>query len=269
MQELGMGGLLGVSRGSMEAPKLVVLKYFGDPGCRDITAYVGKGVTFDSGGLSLKPPPRMIAMKRDMAGAACVLAAMKAIARLGLQTNIMAILPLCENMPGGNALQPGEIISTLSGKTVEVHSTDAEGRIILADAVTYAVQLGATRLVDVATLTGISQALGNVTAGIVDNNSEWCYKVVSAGAATDERLWRFPNYSEYKELLKSPFADLKNSADSAYTIAGGLFIGEFVEGRPWVHIDIAGTAWSDTACGINPLGASGTMVRMLIELAKQ
>ena len=269
MQELGMGGLLGVSRGSMEAPKMVVMKYFGNPGCSAMTAYIGKGVTFDSGGLSLKPLSQMIYMKRDMAGAASVLAATKAIARLGLQVNIMAILPLCDNMPGGNALQPGEIIRTLSGKTVEVHSTDAEGQIILADAVAYAIHLGATRLVDVATLSSISQALVNVAAGIVDNNSEWCYQVVTAGLATDERLWRFPNYLEYKELLKSPFADLKNSSDIASTITGGLFIGEFVDGRPWVHIDIAGTAWNDTSSGINPAGASGTMVRTLIELANQ
>ncbi|MEI6285157.1 MAG: leucyl aminopeptidase [Bacillota bacterium] len=268
MQELGMGGLLGVSRGSSEAPKLVVLKYYGAPDSSELTAYVGKGVTFDSGGLSLKQPATMIAMKRDMAGAACVLAATKAIAQLGLRTNIMTIMPLCENMPSGNALQPGEIIRTLSGKTVEVHSTDAEGRIILADAVTYAVHLGATRLVDVATLTAITNTLGNVTAGIIDNNSEWCYKVVTAGAAADERLWRFPNYSEYKELLKTPFADLKNSSATSGTVAGGLFIGEFVDGRPWVHIDIAGTAWNDNPYGINPAGASGSMVKTLIELAK-
>jgi len=269
MQELDMGGLLGVARGSSEAPKLVVIKYYGAPQSSEMTAYVGKGITFDSGGLSLKQPAMMTIMKRDMAGAAAVLAAMKAIAQLGLPANIMAVLTLCENMPSGSALQPGEIIRTMSGKTVEVHSTDAEGRIVLADAVTYAVHLGATRVVDVATLTGVCrQALGNLTAGIVDNNSEWCYKIVSAGVAADERLWRFPNYSEYKELLKSPFADLKNSSVVAGAIAGGLFIGEFVDNCPWVHIDIAGTAWNDTALGINPAGASGSMVKTLIELAK-
>lgn len=270
MQELGMGGLLAVSRGSAESPKLVVLKYFGNSKSNDCIAYIGKGITFDSGGLSLKPSLSMLTMKHDMAGAASVLAAVKAIAQLQLQANVIAVMPLCENMPGGSALQPGEIIRMLSGKTVEIHSADAEGRIILADAVAYAVHLGAIRLIDVATLTGnCHQTLGNVTAGIVDNDSAWCYEVVAAGAAADERLWRFPNYTEYRELLKSSFADLKNSSKIAGAIAGGLFIGEFVDKCPWVHIDIAGTAWNDTATGMNPAGASGSMVRTLVELAKR
>ena len=268
MQEHNLQGLLAVSKGSSEAPRMVVLKYQGASQCADWTAYVGKGVTFDSGGLSLKPAPAQITMKSDMSGAAIVLAALRAIARLRLSANIMAILPLCENMPSGDAYRPGDILPMANGKTVEIHSTDAEGRLILADAVHYAHKAGAARIIDIATLTGAcARALGKITTGLVDNNSEWCYQVIAAAAAADERVWRFPNYSEYKELLKSPYADYKNSAEAG-AITGGLFIGEFVENTPWVHVDIAGMAWNDKAVGINPAGASGVMIRTLIELAK-
>lgn len=269
MKENGMGALLGVAQGSVEPPKLIVLKYLGNPASQETIAYVGKGITFDSGGISIKPSQNMDEMKRDMAGGGAVLGAMMAIGQLKPKINILAVVPCTENMPSGSALRPGDIITSMSGKTIEVLNTDAEGRLILADAVTYAKRLGATKIIDLATLTGACVVgLGTVYSGVITNNREWCHTVIDAAQQADEKMWELPSDEEYLEQIKSSIADLKNSGGRpGGTITAGLFIGQFAEKTPWVHVDIAGTSDADKEKGYNLKGGTGAGVRTLIQLA--
>lgn len=270
MEERGMGALLAVAQGSAEPPKMIVLKYRGKDEWDDVLALVGKGLTFDSGGISLKPAANMYEMKMDMGGSAAVLGAMEIIGRLKPKTNVLAVIPSTENMPGGKALKPGDVITSLSGKTIEVRNTDAEGRLILADGITYAKQLGANRIVDVATLTGaIIVALGDITTGAVTNDEDFMIDVLEASEDTGEWIWRLPNYKPYKEKVKSSdVADLNNAPGrDAGSITAGLFLGEFAEETPWVHLDIAGTAWSAKANDLTPQGGTGIIARTLATLA--
>lgn len=269
MEKLGMGALLAVAKGSEEPPKLIVLKYKGLEKWEDVTAFVGKGLTFDSGGYSLKPREGMEEMKMDMGGAAAVLGAMEIIGELKPKANVIAVIPSTENLINGAALKPGDVIASLSGKTIEVKNTDAEGRLILADGVTYAKQLGANRIVDVATLTGaVMIALGEYTTGAITNDEEWMEDVLHAAIDAGEWVWRLPNYQPYKEMLKtSDVADLNNAPGRlAGAITAGLFIGEFVGDTPWVHLDIAGTGWHSKSSSIGPKGGTGAMVRTLARL---
>ncbi|SDF76090.1 leucyl aminopeptidase [Sporolituus thermophilus] len=269
MREQNMHALLAVAQGSYEPPKMIVLKYTGDPHSKDVLGFIGKGITFDSGGISLKPSEGMQEMKDDMAGGAAVLGAMAAIARLKPKVNIIGVVPCTENMPSGKALKPGDVISSLEGKTIEIVSTDAEGRLILADAVAYARKLGATHLIDIATLTGACVvALGSNASGVISNNREWCRQVIDAAEEAGEKLWELPNFVEYQEQIKSHIADLKNSGGrQAGAITAGLFIGHFVGQCPWVHIDIAGTASIDKERGYNVKGGTGVGVRTLVQVA--
>ncbi|MBP2640028.1 MAG: cytosol aminopeptidase [Firmicutes bacterium] len=266
-----MHALLAVARGSSEPPKMIILTYKGDPDSSELTALIGKGITFDSGGISIKPSENMCEMKDDMAGGAAVLGAMEAIGQLRPKTNVIAVIPCTENMPSGNALKPGDVISSQKGSTIEIISTDAEGRLILADAVNHAIKLGVTRIIDVATLTGACiTALGNVASGVLTNNEAWWEMLKSASLSTGEKMWRLPLFEEYKEQIKSDIADLKNTGGRpAGTITAGLFIAHFAANTPWLHIDIAGTANSDKENGYNVKGASGVGVRTLVELIQR
>ena len=265
----GMGGLEGVSRGTAEEPQLIVLRYQAG-GEGETLGLVGKGVTFDTGGISIKPAGGMHEMKMDMSGAAAVLEAVSAIAKLELRINLLAVIPATENMPSGTALKPGDIITQLNGKTVEVLNTDAEGRLILADGLCYAVELGADRIVDLATLTGaVVIALGSTYAGLISNDDEWAEEIQGAAGRTGELAWRLPLHPEYKELTKGTDADLTNASAKrkASTIYAGSFLEEFVDGKPWVHLDIAGTAW-DVGREYVGKGPSGFGVRLLVDLAR-
>jgi leucyl aminopeptidase len=268
LEAQGMGGLLAVGQGSVEEPKLIVLRYAGG-GESSTLAFVGKGVTFDTGGISLKPGAGMQEMKMDMSGAAAVLEAVGAIAELGLPVDLIAVVPATENMPSGTAIKPGDVITQYNGKTVEVNNTDAEGRLILADALAYAVEQGAARVVDIATLTGaVEVALGSTYAGLVSNNDELSAEVSRAGEETGELVWRLPLHPEYKELMKGTVADLSNLAKKrkAGTITAASFLEEFVGETPWAHLDVAGTSWD---VGREYVGddANGFGVRLLVELA--
>jgi leucyl aminopeptidase len=265
----GMGGLEAVSRGTAEEPKLIVLRYEAG-GDGETLGLVGKGVTFDSGGISIKPSQAMHEMKMDMSGAAAVLEAVDAITTLELPLNLVAVIPATENMPSGTATKPGDIITQLNGKTVEVNNTDAEGRLILADALTYCVELGADRIVDLATLTGaVLIALGSTYAALISNDDAWAAKVEEAALHTGELAWRLPLHPEYKELTKGTAADLTNASAKrkAGTIYAGSFLEEFVDDRPWVHLDIAGTAW-DVGREYVGKGPTGFGVRLLVDLAR-
>ncbi len=272
MQQLKMGGLLAVARGSTEEPKMITLKYFGKKSSKEVIALVGKGITFDSGGISLKPSSKMEEMKHDMAGAAAVLYAIEAAALLGLKKNVIAVMPLTENMPDGAALKPGDVINTMDGKTLEIISTDAEGRMILADGITYAKKLGATKLIDIATLTGACiSALGDVATGVLGNDQRFVDEVIEAGKASGEKLWQLPLYPEYKEYLKSSVADIKNCSNmgKAGTSTAAVFLKEFVGETPWVHMDIAGTVVLDRQIGPYSKGATGAGVFSMVNyLAK-
>ncbi|HNG33079.1 MAG TPA: aminopeptidase, partial [Blastocatellia bacterium] len=231
-------------------------------------AIVGKGVTFDTGGISIKPSDGMEKMKYDMAGGATTLAAMRAIAQLKPSVNVLGIVPAVENMPGGRAQRPGDVVRAMTGKTIEVINTDAEGRLILADAVAYARKLGATKIVDLATLTGaVSIALGDVYVAILGNNQDWVDAVIAAGKNTGEKLWQLPLDKEYREQIKSEIADIKNvGGRRAGTITGAYFIREFVEDTPWAHLDIAGTAWNENNKPHLSVGPTGVCVRTLVNL---
>jgi leucyl aminopeptidase len=264
-----MGGLVAVSQGTAEEPRLIVLRYQAG-GDGDTLGLVGKGVTFDTGGISIKPSGQMHEMKMDMSGAAAVLEAVSAIAKLELPVNVLAVIPSTENMPSGTAVKPGDIITQLNGKTVEVNNTDAEGRLILADALAYSVELGADRIVDLATLTGaVIVALGSTYAGLISNDDELAAAVEGAAERTGELVWRLPLHPEYKELTKGTAADLTNASSKrkASTIYAGSFLEEFVDGRPWAHLDIAGTAW-DVGREYVGKGPTGYGVRLLVELAR-
>ena len=271
MRELGMGALLGVAQGSVEPPKLIVLDYRGDPeNAANNLGLIGKGITFDSGGISIKPAANMGAMKGDMAGGASVIAAIKAISRLGPKINVTAIVAATENMPGGRAQRPGDIVTVMNGKTIEIDNTDAEGRLVLADAVSYARTMGIERIVDVATLTGaIITALGDVATGAFGSDQPLIDAVLEAGNAVGERIWQFPTYDDYRGQYKSDVADFKNTGGrAAGSITGAQLIGEFATGAAWVHLDIAGTSKTDKLKGYNPKGATGVPVRTLVRLAE-
>ncbi|HVC07629.1 MAG TPA: leucyl aminopeptidase [Solirubrobacterales bacterium] len=266
----GMGGLIAVSQGSVEEPKLIVLRYAGG-GQGPTLGLVGKGVTFDTGGISIKPAAGMQEMKMDMSGAAAVIEALAAIADLGLAVKLIAVVPATENMVSGGAIKPGDIITQYNGKTVEVNNTDAEGRLILADALAYAVELGAERIVDLATLTGaVLVALGSTYAAVLSNDDELAGEVLEAGQTTGELTWRLPLHPEYKELIKGTVADLTNvsAKRKAGTIYAASFLEEFIDARPWAHLDIAGTAW-DVGREYTGAEASGFGVRLLVELARR
>ncbi len=269
IERLGMGMLLGVARGSVEPPRLMVFRY-DPPGAPStpVLGLVGKGITFDTGGISIKPADGMEKMKDDMAGGAAVACAMRAIALLKAPIRVIGIVPATENMPGGKAIKPGDVLKSAEGKTVEVINTDAEGRLILGDGLWYARQLGATHLVDVATLTGACVvALGKITSGLYGTPDEWVEQVRVVANRAGDRVWPMPVFDEYKDQLKSDIADLTNTGGRpAGSITAAMFLKEFTGGLPWAHLDIAGTAWADEAKPYLPKGASGVAVRTLAEL---
>jgi leucyl aminopeptidase len=264
-----MGALLAVARGSALPPRLVVLRYRRGKG--GTLGLVGKGVTFDSGGLSLKTNEQMVDMKCDMAGAAAVLAAFQAVAGLGLPVNLLGVLPLVENLPGGRAMKLGDVLRARNGKTIEVLNTDAEGRLILADALAYAVDQKVNHLVDLATLTGACMvALGTDVAGLMSNDPAWAARLQEAARRAGEKVWPLPMFPHYAELMKSKVADLKNASGTRYggAITAAKFLEEFVAGTPWVHLDIAGPAWADNESPTRDAGGTGCLVATLVELAK-
>jgi len=269
MEAMGMGALLGVARGSSEPPKLITLGYKGDERSEKAVGFVGKGITFDSGGISIKPSEGMGEMKDDMAGGAAGIAALSAIVQLKPKVNVTAVIPATENLPSGTALKPGDILKAMNGKTIEVINTDAEGRLVLADALSYAVKQGLSPLVDLATLTGACRvALGNGYSGAFTNNQELLNEVMKAADRCGEKLWQMPMPEEYKEQNKSEIADIKNTGNRyAGAITAALFLSEFVDNTPWVHIDIAGTSLSSKESGYVVKGATGVGVRTLVELA--
>jgi len=268
--ELGMGLLLGVARGSSEPPRLIVFRY-DPPGApeKPVLGLVGKGITFDTGGISIKPAEGMERMKDDMAGGAAVACAMRAIALLQAPMRVIGVVPTTENMPGGRAIKPGDILTSAAGKTVEVINTDAEGRLILGDGLWYARQLGATHLVDVATLTGaVVVALGKTTSGLFGAPDEWVERIRKVAERAGDRAWPMPLYDDYREQLKSEIADMMNTGGRpAGSITAAMFLKEFTDNVPWAHLDIAGTAWVDEAKPFLPKGPSGVAVRTLAELA--
>ncbi|MBI2834630.1 MAG: leucyl aminopeptidase [Acidobacteria bacterium] len=268
--ELKMGMLLGVARGSAEPPRLIVMRYAPDGAPETpVLGLVGKGITFDTGGISIKPADGMERMKDDMAGGAAVVCAMRAIGILKPRIKVIGVVPTTENMPGGRAIKPGDILTSASGKTVEVINTDAEGRLILGDALWYARELGATHVVDVATLTGACVvALGKTTSGLFGRPDSWVEAVRRAAEAAGDPVWHLPLVEEYLEQLRSEIADLSNSGGRpAGAITAALFLQEFAGPGPWVHLDIAGTAWSDDATPYQGKGPTGVAVRTLAELA--
>ncbi len=271
LRGLGMDALLAVSEASAEPPRMILLHYRGAPESREVLGLVGKGVTFDSGGIQVKPGRGMETMKGDMAGAAAVFGAMQAIGTLKPHCNVMGVIPACENMINGNGYRPGDVISSFSGKTIEINHTDAEGRLVLADGLAYARRRGATSLVNAATLTGaVIIALGHSATGVMTNEAEWGDEVKEAARLAGEKVWEFPMFEEYEEYLESDVADVKNEGGSpAGTIQGGIFLKQFVGDTPWVHLDIAGTADCKKDRGIHTKGATGVGVRTLAQLALQ
>jgi len=268
MKKLGMGGMLGVSRGSRQPPKFMVLNYKGGTAKEPDIALVGKGITFDSGGISIKPSDKLEEMKGDMAGGAAVIAAMVAISQLKPKINVMALIPATENLPDGNALKPGDVLTAMNGKTMEIISTDAEGRLVLADALSYAKKHGAGKMVDAATLTGACRiALGDICTGAFGNNQELIDRIIAAGNEAGELVWQMPMFDEYGEQNKSDVADVKNVGGRlAGAITAAKFLAEFVDDTPWVHLDIAGTSLTDKERGYQIKGATGVPVRTLVNL---
>ncbi len=268
MKKLGMGGMLGVSRGSRQPPKFMILNYKGGTAKEPDIALVGKGITFDSGGISIKPSEKLEEMKGDMAGGAAVIAAMVAISQLKPKINVMALIPATENLPDGNALKPGDVLTAMNGKTMEIISTDAEGRLILADALSYAKKHGAGKMVDDATLTGACRiALGDICTGAFGNNQELIDRIIAAGNEAGELVWQMPMFDEYGEQNKSDVADVKNVGGRlAGAITAAKFLAEFVDDTPWVHLDIAGTSLTDKERGYQIKGATGVPVRTLVNL---
>jgi len=262
----GMGGLIAVGGGSIHPPRMITLHYKGDPDSADVLGLVGKGVTFDTGGISMKKPEGMEEMISDMGGAATLLGALHVVGQLKPKVNLVVVIPSAENMTSGSAYRPGDIVKLMSGHSVEVLNTDAEGRIILAEGVTYAKQLGATRLIDVATLTGaVLVSLADVATGAVTNDDSFLKPFMDAAAGAGEKVWQLPNYPEYRAMLKSDVADIKNATSDRWAgaITAGLFIGFFAEETPWIHLDTGGTAWLWSTKGTEPKGGTGVMVRTL------
>ncbi|HWT01245.1 MAG TPA: leucyl aminopeptidase [Pyrinomonadaceae bacterium] len=265
----GMGGLWGVGKGSDNPPALIVVRYEPDGASADdeLWAFVGKGITFDTGGISIKHGLDMYEMKTDMAGGAAVLGALRAVAQLKPPRRVVGVVPSAENMPSGRAIKPGDVIKTLAGYTIEVVDTDAEGRLVLADGIAYAKQLGAKRIVDLATLTGsIVVALGDHRTGLFGNDDDWAKSVERAAARAGEPAWRMPVSDDYKKRIESPIADFKNYGGRPDATAAALLLSKFAGNTPWVHLDIAGTSWLDSAAPHAPKGSTGTGVRTLVEL---
>jgi leucyl aminopeptidase len=269
--DLKMGALLSVAQGSVEPPRVIVVTYTPPnpkPGA-PVVALVGKAVTFDTGGISIKPADGMEKMKYDMAGGATMLGVMRALAALRPNVKVICVVPSTENMPGGKAQKPGDIQTAMSGKTIEVLNTDAEGRLILADAITYAKQLGATHMVDAATLTGaIVVALANINVGVFGSDQPWTDKLLASAKATGEKMWQMPLDEEYREFIKGSVADIQNigSGKGGGAITGAMFIKEFAGDTPWIHLDIAGTAWNDDAKPWLAKGPTGVALRTLVHL---
>ena len=267
MEERGMGALLGVSKGSAQPPKFIILEYKGDPDSEKAIGLVGKGVTFDSGGISLKPAGGMAEMKTDMSGGAAVIGAMRAIGLLKPKINVTGLVPAAENLPSSTAQKPGDIVTAMNGKTIEVDNTDAEGRLLLADALSYGNQIGLSPMIDIATLTGaILVSLGKVATGAFTNNQRTVDRLLKASRTTGEKMWQLPMFDEYKKQNKSDVADVKNTGGrNAGSITAALFLAEFSEKTPWVHLDIAGTARAASTDGYTPKGSSGVPVRTLVQ----
>jgi len=271
MRRLKMGALLAVARGSDEPAKVIVLRYTGGKKSGPTLALVGKGITFDSGGISIKPAQNMEMMKSDMGGGAAVVGAMLAIAELKPKINVIGIIPTTENMPSGKAIKPGDVVTGSGGKTIEIINTDAEGRLILSDGITYAVNEGATHIVDIATLTGsIMRTLGPLAMGAFGNDPKLMDLVRRAADLAGERVWELPTWADYDGLIESEIADIKNSTVPwAGATTAALFLREFVDGRPWVHLDIAGSAWQDASeLKSVPKGPTGSGVRLMAHLAE-
>ncbi|MDQ3134532.1 MAG: leucyl aminopeptidase [Acidobacteriota bacterium] len=278
MEQEGMGSLLSVARGSEEPPKLIVLKYTPEGktgnaanGDNKLLAFVGKGITFDTGGISIKPGENMELMKYDMTGGGTVLGVMRAIAQLKPPIPVLGVVPASENMPSGKATKPGDVVRAMSGKTIEVINTDAEGRLVLADAISYAKKLGATQIIDLATLTGaVSIALGDVNTGILGTDQELIDEVIAAGREVGEKFWQLPLDKEYSKQIKSDIADIKNiGGRKAGTITAAAFLKEFADGISWAHLDIAGTAWGDDAKPFRSKGPTGVGVRTLLNVVER
>jgi leucyl aminopeptidase len=277
MEQEGMGALLSVSHGSEEDAKLIILKYTprDAPPAQDegdeLLAFVGKGITFDSGGISLKPGENMELMKYDMTGGATVLGAMRAIAQLKPSIPVLGVVPASENLPSGKATKPGDVVKAMSGKTIEIINTDAEGRLVLSDAICYAKKLGATRILDMATLTGaVSIALGDVNTAILGTDQALIDEVIAAGKEVGEKFWQLPLDKEYTKQIKSDIADIKNvGGRKAGTITAAAFLKEFADGVSWAHLDIAGTAWGDDAKPYRAKGPTGIAVRTIIQIVER
>jgi leucyl aminopeptidase len=267
----GYNAILTVGKGSAAPPRLVEMVYEPRGGAKKTVALVGKTITFDSGGLDLKTQDGMYSMKTDMGGGAAVLGAMYAIAKLKPNVRVIGIMSAAENMPSGTAMRPSDVVKTLSGKTFEIGNTDAEGRMVLADAVTHAARAGADEIIDLATLTGAKMvALGNVAVAVIGNDQGLVDRFMAAAANAGERVWQLPAWDEYKEQLKSDIADLKSTGGrGGGAITAGLFIGEFVEGKPWIHLDIAGSAATDRDSGYATKGGTGVMVRSLVRYVEE
>jgi leucyl aminopeptidase len=267
----GMGAFAAVAQGSDQEPALITLRYEGPDAAGPVVGLVGKAVTFDTGGISIKPAQKMHEMKFDMSGGAAVIEAIGAMARLSLPVRVVGVVGATENMPSGRSMRPGDIVRAMNGTTIEINNTDAEGRLVLADCLAYAVQQGAERLVDVATLTGgIVIALGSVYAGLFSNHDPWAETVEAAGRATGEPVWRFPLDPRYAEMIKGRYADVANvtEARKAVSITAAEFLQRFVGDVPWAHVDIAGTAW-DADRPYAAKGGSGFGVRLLVDVARR
>jgi leucyl aminopeptidase len=265
-----MGAFAAVAQGSEQEPALITLRYEPPGASGPLLGFVGKAVTFDSGGISLKPGAKMAEMKFDMSGGAAVISALAAIARMGLAVRIVAVVGATENLPSGRSVKPGDIVTASNGRTIEVNNTDAEGRLVLADCLCYAVSLGAEQIVDLATLTGaVIIALGSTYAGLVSSDDALAARVTQAGERSGEIVWRLPLHEEYDELIKGKYGDLDNAPEGrkAGTITGAAFLSNFVRDTPWAHLDIAGSAW-DLGRAYAPKGAAGYGVRLLVELAR-
>lgn len=271
IENLGMDAFLSVAKGSDKEPKLIVMRYFGDKNSEDVLGLVGKGLTYDSGGYSIKPTNSMVDMKTDMGGAGAVIGAMCGIAKAKLNKNVIAVVAACENLISGNAYKPGDIINSMGKKTIEILNTDAEGRLTLVDAVYYAINKEkVNKVVDIATLTGAAVvALGDVATPVLTNNEEFYTLLDEAAKTSGEKIWRMPVFDEYKKVLKGKEADLNNSPGrDGGCITAGLFIGEFVGDTPWIHMDIAGTSVSSKESGYKSKGATGEGARTLYNLTK-
>ncbi|RMD88830.1 MAG: leucyl aminopeptidase [Calditrichaeota bacterium] len=270
MEKLGMGALLGVARGSAEPPKFIILEYNAEQSGQETMVFVGKGITFDSGGISIKPSEKMEEMKFDMSGGAAVLGALKAIAQLKLPFHVVGLIPATENLPSGTSMKPGDILRASSGKTIEVINTDAEGRLILADALAYAKRYKPRAVIDLATLTGACVvALGHYATGLFGKDEDLKQRLKKAGEMTGERLWELPLWDDYFEDIKSDYADIKNSAGRwGGAITAAAFLANFAEDYPWAHLDIAGTAWTDKEKPYIPKGGTGVGVRLLVQFLR-